>query len=246
VFRKILLDDLHVFRRAGFFIHFSNLRTWIPIDIFVSLSHSLSLSPNLKVAEGGEEKAAPQHAAWVDFQKSISVGDFQTGQTTKVRVQQKGESGQKLRDLKRREKMEMRMATKRPEISDVRGGEYPVGRYSDEETERLLAMAYAAIPDRPGKRGTRNLKRQKNRWFLVRKIRAKAKHQKTMAHVRRMDKRSVRIKETFAVKAAAPSARVADRNYQREILQRWVQNLKNGDDDVIQADESSVGQEAKA
>jgi len=65
------------------------------------------------------EAAAPQHSAWVDFQKSISVTGFQTGQTTKVRVLQKGESGQKLRDLKRKEKLEMRMASKRPELADV-------------------------------------------------------------------------------------------------------------------------------
>ena len=187
----------------------------------------------------------------MDFQKSISVGGFQTGQTTKVRVLQKGESGQKLRDLKRREKMEMRMATKRPEMTDVRGGEYPVGRYSDEETERLLAMAYAAIPERAGRRGTRNLKRQKNRWFLVRKIRAKAKRQKTAAHFRAMDKRSVQAKELKAVRAEAPGVRVRDRNYQRELLQRWVENLQQHDDDysereLIQAEATVIEQDAKA
>lgn len=66
-----------------------------------------------------DEAAAPQHEAWVDFQKSISVQGFQTGQTTKARVQQKGESGQKLRDLKRKEKLDMRLAAKRPELADV-------------------------------------------------------------------------------------------------------------------------------
>jgi hypothetical protein len=66
-----------------------------------------------------DETAAPQHEAWVDFQKSISVKGFQTGQTTKARVQQKGESGQKLRDLKRKEKLDMRLAAKRPELADV-------------------------------------------------------------------------------------------------------------------------------
>jgi hypothetical protein len=66
-----------------------------------------------------DETAAPQHEAWVDFQKSISVQGFQTGQTTKARVQQKGESGQKLRDLKRKEKLDMRLAAKRPELADV-------------------------------------------------------------------------------------------------------------------------------
>ena len=63
--------------------------------------------------------AAPQHEEWVDFQKSIAVSGFQTGQTTKARVQRKGETGQKLRDLKRREKVEMRLEAKRPDAVDV-------------------------------------------------------------------------------------------------------------------------------
>lgn len=156
-----------------------------------------------------------------------------------------------MRDLKRREKLEMRMAAKRPEITDVRGGEYPVGRYSDDETERLLAMAYGAIPERAGKRGTRNLKRQKNRWFLVRKIRSKAKHQRRQAHFRAMDKRSVQAKELKAVRAAAPGVRATDRNYQRDLLQRWVTNLEQNDDDfseqeLIQAEATVIEQEAKA
>ena len=66
-----------------------------------------------------EEVAAPQHEAWVKFQQSIAVGDFQTGQTVKARVQKKGESGQALRDLKRKEKMELKMKEKRPELEDV-------------------------------------------------------------------------------------------------------------------------------
>ena len=75
---------------------------------------------SLQVKDGEpEEVAAPQHEEWVDFQKSISVSGFQTGQTTKARVQQKGEIGQKLRDLKRREKIEMRLAAKRPDAVDV-------------------------------------------------------------------------------------------------------------------------------
>ena len=71
------------------------------------------------VQEEDTEVAAPQHEAWVQFQKSISVQGFQTGQITKARVQQKGEIGLKLRDHKRREKLEMRMASKRPALADV-------------------------------------------------------------------------------------------------------------------------------
>lgn len=142
------------------------------------------------------------------------------------------------------------MAAKRPEIANIRGGEYPVLRYSDEETERLLAQAYAAIPKRGGKRGTRNLRRQKRRWFLVEKIHAKAKHQRTLAHYRMMDKRSVRHKAAKEMQFhQAPSARKADRNYQREVLQRWVENLRQNDEaeqEVIQAEATVIEQDAKA
>lgn len=180
-----------------------------------------------------EEKAAPQHEAWVDFQKSISVGSFETGQTTKARVQQKGESGQKLRDLKRREKIEMRRLNKRPELADIRGGEYPVGTYSDEETQRLLEMAYAAIPPRAGKRGTRNLKRQKARWRSVRKIHKKHKKQVIAAHYRKMEQRSQRLKEVRMVKEEAVHTRALDRSYQKAILKHWVQNLKESDNQLV-------------
>ena len=43
-------------------------------------------------------------------------------------------------------------------------GKFPATRYSPEETERLLAEAMAMLPKREGKRGTRNLRRQKNRY----------------------------------------------------------------------------------
>lgn len=202
---------------------------------------------------GGETEgqAAPQHEAWVEFQKSISVEGFQTGQTTKAKVIQKGESGQKLRDLKRREKLEMRMASKRPEISDVRGGHFPSHRYSDEETERLLATAYASIPERAGKRGTRNLKRQKRRWFLVRKIHAKEKYHITEAHIRKMEARSNRMQEIKAIKSEAPDVRANDREYQKEVLRRWRENLAKYDDEyaereLIQAEATVIGQDAKA
>lgn len=41
-----------------------------------------------------------------------------------------------------------------PNYTQLKGGEFPALRYSDEETERLLTEAYAAIPPRAGKRGT--------------------------------------------------------------------------------------------
>ena len=100
---------------------------------------------------------------------------------------------------------------------------FPTKRYSDEETERLLKMAFAALPKRDGKRGTRNLKRQKNRWFLVRKIHRKKKLQMYEAHLRRMQERSKRMREIKETRTAAPDMRARDRQYQRQVLRRWVQ-----------------------
>jgi hypothetical protein len=105
---------------------------------------------------------------------------------------------------------------------------FPTKRYSDEETERLLKMAFAALPKRTGKRGTRNLQRQENRWFLVRKIHAKKKKQMYEAHLRRMQDRSKRMREIREGKAAAPDIRARDRQYQRQVLRRWVK-IHSGD-----------------
>ena len=112
-------------------------------------------------------------------------------------------------------------------------------------------MAYADIPERAGKRGTRNLKRQKRRWFLVRKIRAKEKHHRIQAHFRRMEARSKRMNEIKGIKAEAPDIRARDREYQLQILNRWTENLANYDDDyarqeLIQAEATVIEQDAKA
>ena len=146
----------------------------------------------------------------------------------------------------------MRMASKRPEIKDTRGGEYPTERYSEEETERLLAMAYAAIPPRAGRRGTRNLQRQKRRQFQIQKGRDKAKQQRIQAHFRKMEKRSLEHKKMRAFYLTeAPAQRAKDRKYQLKVLQRWVKNLEENDDDImkqeiIQAEATVINREAKA
>jgi hypothetical protein len=122
---------------------------------------------------------------------------------------------------------------------------FPTKRYSDEETERLLKMAFAALPKRTGKRGTRNLKRQENRWFLVRKIHAKKKRQMYQAHLRRMVERSKRMREIREGKAAAPDTRTRDREYQRQVLQRWVQIHRGEEHKTIQPEVMSRAIEAK-
>ena len=162
-----------------------------------------------------------QHQEWVDFQRSIAVEGFETGQTTEVLHKSK-RAGRRLSKRKSKEaiKLEERIA-ERQRLTDIGGGEYPPLRYSDAETERLLAQAYAAIPPRAGKRGTRNLKRQKRRWFLVRQIRKKYKKHLLRFQERKMAERSRRIKAVKAVLAEAPEIVDKDRAYQLEVFQRW-------------------------
>ncbi|KAL7447847.1 hypothetical protein ACHAWC_000153, partial [Mediolabrus comicus] len=105
-----------------------------------------------------------QHNTWVEFQRSIAVTGFETGQTVREQTLGKKSRGGKM-DRKRKEReAELEAALRGADNTQLKGGEFPSLRYSDDETERLLAQAYAAIPPRAGKRGTRNLKRQKRRW----------------------------------------------------------------------------------
>ena len=59
-----------------------------------------------------------------------------------------------------------------------------------EETERLLAEAYANHPERTGKRETRHLKRERQRWFRARLNARKKKEERIAELSRRMEKRS--------------------------------------------------------
>ncbi len=106
-------------------------------------------------------------------------------------------------------------------------GQFPALRYSDEETQRLLAEAYANLPKRAGKRGTRNLKRQKNRWAIVRKNRWIQKQFIHRAHYRRMEKRSRIVREVLSIKAEAEKVRAADKLYQEQVLKKWTEIIKS-------------------
>jgi hypothetical protein len=102
------------------------------------------------------------------------------------------------------------------------GGEYPPLRYSEEETNRLLEEAYASIPERAGKRGTRNLRRQSNRWEVVRRARNLSKtNYGIRTHERRMAHRSRLATEVRQVKQDAPSVRERDTAYQQYVLEKW-------------------------
>ena len=169
-------------------------------------------------------------AAWAEFQQSIAVDGFETGQTTTAAG---GDGATKTRTrggkrVRKKSKEQIRLEEQleeRKRMTAVGGGEFPPLQYSPAETERLLAQAYAAIPPRAGKRGTRNLKRQQRRWWLVRQIRKKYKQQKIAAHERRMMERSRKVKSVKAVLAAAPTVQAKDKEYQAEVYARWVATM---------------------
>jgi hypothetical protein len=172
--------------------------------------------------EGGEEPASLQHLEWVQFQRNIAVDGFETGQTTDVVDSRKVRGGAIAR--KKREKklaiVEDRLAERR-RLTESGGGHFPPVRYSEEETEQLLNMAYAAIPIRGGKRGTRNLKRQKRRWALVRRIRRTYKEHMAYFQERKMYKRAEKMQQIKNIINKAPEARMSDHQYQTEVFKKW-------------------------
>ena len=155
------------------------------------------------------------------FQQSIRVDGFQTGQVTTAQVMKKSRGGKQARLRKERELARMQEDTA---SSDLK---FPAIRYSPEETKELLERAYAALPERAGKRGTRNLRRQNRRWQLVRDIRAKYKQNLIEAHYRRMEKRSEKRQRTKAMKEEAPEIVLKDLNYQGQVLTRWADTMFN-------------------
>lgn len=186
-----------------------------------------SRSPPVGDKPSLEDEASLQHKEWVKFQQSISVEGFETGQTVEVQSTKKAKGGKANRKKTKRDLLEEKLKEKQ-RFTDVSGGEFPPMRYSDEETERLLKQAYAALPKRDGKRGTRNLKRQKRRWVLVREIRRKYKAHLANFQVRKMKERSRKIKEVKAILAEAPSIREKDRDYQLSIYREWAQRMAQG------------------
>lgn len=169
-------------------------------------------------SEKKEEQPFLQHQEWVKFQQSISVDGFQTGQVTTAKVIKKSKGGKQVRRKKEKE-----LALEKQQ--DLRLEKFPAIRYSPEETERLLAEAFSMLPERTGKRGTLNLRRQKRRWFLVRKIHAKYKGQRALEHERKMEKRNEKRKAVVAVMEAAPETRLSDVDYQEQVLRRWAQTM---------------------
>mmetsp|Transcript_16885 Transcript_16885/g.23843 ORF Transcript_16885/g.23843 Transcript_16885/m.23843 type:complete len:257 (+) Transcript_16885:150-920(+) len=161
-----------------------------------------------------------QHEEWVKFQQSIAVDGFNTGQTTQVNTNLTKRRGGK--QLRKRNEKEMELQKREEDFASMGGGQFPTLRYSDEETERLLLQAYAAIPPKAGPRKSRHLKRQKVRWWRVRQLHRKKKQEKVAAHYKKMEKRSRIVREVKECKDVALTVRGEEREYQMEILRRSV------------------------
>lgn len=150
---------------------------------------------------------------------------FQTGQTTTATALKKSRGGKQAR--RKREKELARLGALQPQEENLSAvaQKFPAIRYSPEETDELLKLAYATLPERTGKRGTRNLKRQAERWRRVRKIRSDYKANIEEAHYRRMEARNYKRERTKTTKEASVEIRQRDLEYQKNILQKWVENM---------------------
>ncbi|GAX24926.1 hypothetical protein FisN_2Lh204 [Fistulifera solaris] len=154
-----------------------------------------------------------QQKDWIDVQQSLSIGTFP------------GKAVASARATKKAKQNAVEAAAERQRLTKAGGGLYPPLRYSPEETELLLKEAYEAVPERAGKRGTRQAKRQGRRWQAVRKIRKKYKKLLVRAHYRKMEKRSLKVAQVKAVLAEAPDIVKRDREYQAEVFRRWAQTM---------------------
>lgn len=126
---------------------------------------------------------------------------------------------------------------------------FPAIRYSVDETQELLRQAYEALPEREGKRGTRNLRRQADRWKAVRDGRSQYKKHIVLAHGRRMEKRKYKRDRVVQAKVDASVQRQNDVEYQARVLKVWAQKMhgrRSGSDVDGGAEGDRVGAKAAA
>jgi len=167
-----------------------------------------------------------QHQEWVKFQQSIRVDGFQTGQVTSASILRKSKGGKQARNRKAKDLARLQHMDPTFQAGAASSAsKFPAIRYSPEETEELLKLAFDTLPEKTGKRGTRNLKRQNRRWKLVREIRAKYKRQMEAAHERRMEHRHWKREQTKAVKEMAPELCAQDMQYQARVVRRWAATM---------------------
>lgn len=185
---------------------------------------------NTEDASGETDKNSPflQHQEWVKFQQSITVEGFQTGQTTTATALKKSRGGKQARRKREKELARLGAFSESDEKISAVAQKFPAIRYSPEETEDLLKQAYATLPERAGKRGTRNLKRQAERWRRVRRIRSDYKAHLLEAHHRRMEARSYKRDRTKEMKEEARELRQKDLDYQGAVMKRWAETMGSG------------------
>jgi hypothetical protein len=172
-------------------------------------------------------------AEWRKFQKTL----IYDADATKDSNQTKGKKRGGKVSRKKKEK-EMKLLDKQEgRMFDVGTGQFPPLRYSDEETQRLLDEAYSMIPPRGGSKKTRQLKRQKNRFKTIRRMRYIKKQEKIAHHFDRMAKRSLRTKLCQEVISGAVDVRERDSDYQKEVLRKWASMQGIGQDSSDSGDE---------
>lgn len=173
-----------------------------------------------------------QHDTWTEFQRSIAVSGVDTGQVLKERQLGKKNRGGNIARKRKEREAELEAQLKGVDISQtqLKGGEFPALRYSDEETERLLAEAYAAIPPRAGKRGTLHIKREKHRWWIKRQYDYKKKLERIGTHDRRMAKRMLTKAQMKEERREAVEVREQEKEYHDMVLQRWAKMNGHGNE----------------
>jgi len=171
-----------------------------------------------------------KHQEWVQFQQSIAVEGFETGQETEIKKAGKRRGGKKFR-----KKHERELARKAAEKNDMiaGGGEFPPEVFSDEETEALLKEAWGNLPERTGKRGTNHLKREKLRWGLKRANDAKKKRERIIKHEDTMARRSAVAHACRSIRETAEDVRQAELEYREKIYRQWASNMVNAKNEKI-------------
>ena len=106
-------------------------------------------------------------------------------------------------------------------LTDVGPGQFPPLRFSDDKTQELLQQAYANIPPRMGKRGTRQAKRMKQKFWRMRRHHAKYKRERIAHHFKTMEKRSRIAAEVRAVREEAEEVKKVEKEYQMEVLKQF-------------------------
>lgn len=189
-------------------------------------SSSSPPSSSLTTRQFSSENKDPD-AEWNKFQKSLIYDptiNQNEGMTKNKRRGGKVTRKKKEKEMKLLDKQEGRMF-------DVGTGQFPPLRYADDETQKLLAEAYGALPPKGTSKKTRQKKRQKNRFKVIRKQRYVKKQERIAAHFAKMSKRSLLSKQVRGVIDGADDVKEREVAYQREVLKKFamIQGLVNDD-----------------